>query len=101
MMPKQNPEKITPDNPEATNGWFAKAKPASAVLPELFGAAASEMLMPKRRGRPVLEKTKTPVNIRLDPDIVNAFKESGAGWQTKINDALKDWLKNNPIATRN
>lgn len=90
---KPNPEKITPDNPEATEVWFAKARPASLILPEIFGEAApAEMLKPKR-GRPALAQTKPPVNIRLDPDIVTAFRKSGAGWQTKINDALKEWLK--------
>lgn len=98
MNPKLNPNKITPENPEATDEWFAKAKPASDILPELFGnAAASEMLKPKRRGRPALPQTKMSVNIRLDPEIVSAFKQSGAGWQTKINEALKDWLKTHSL----
>jgi uncharacterized protein (DUF4415 family) len=98
MSPKLKPEKITTDNPEATDQWFAKAKPAADILPELFGSSvASEMLMPKKRGRPVAEKTKTPINIRLDHEIVDAFKNSGAGWQTKINEVLKDWLKTHPI----
>lgn len=48
LNPKLNPEKITPDNPEATEEWFTKATPASGVLIELFGnATASEMLKPK------------------------------------------------------
>jgi uncharacterized protein (DUF4415 family) len=98
MNPKLNPEKITTDNPEATNQWFTKAKPAADVLPELFGhSAASEMLIPKKRGRPIAAKTKTPINIRLDSEIVDTFKNSGVGWQTKINEALKDWLKNHPV----
>lgn len=50
------------------------------------------MLKPKR-GRPTLLTTKEHVNIRLDADIVSTFKESGAGWQTRMNDALRDWLK--------
>lgn len=101
MASKPNPEKITRDNPEADDEWFAQAKPASAVLPELFGAVvAAEMLKPKRRNRPVLEQTKTPVNIRLDAEIVSAFKEMGVGWQARINDALKDWLKTHSVAAQ-
>lgn len=101
MASKPNPEKITPDNPEADDKWFAQAKPSSAVLPELFGAVvAAEMLKPKRRNRPVLEQTKTPVNIRLDTEIVSEFKEMGAGWQARINDALKDWLKTHSVAAQ-
>ncbi|MDK9706772.1 MAG: BrnA antitoxin family protein [Desulforhopalus sp.] len=36
---------------------------------------------------------KKPVQIRLSPEIVSAFKATGRGWQTRINDALRDWLK--------
>ena len=53
------------------------------------------MLKPKR-GRPALERPKEHVNIRLDADVVGAFKDSGAGWQTRINNALREWLKAHP-----
>jgi uncharacterized protein (DUF4415 family) len=33
------------------------------------------------------------VAIRLDRDVLTAFRESGAGWQTRMNAALRDWLK--------
>lgn len=46
-----------------------------------------------KRGRPVSESPKKPVQIRLSPEIVSAFKETGRGWQTRINNALLDWLK--------
>lgn len=49
--------------------------------------------MTDRRGRPPLVEPKTAVNIRLAPDILAAFKATGKGWQTRINDALHDWLK--------
>lgn len=47
----------------------------------------------KPMGRPKSDSPKIPVSIRLDADIVDAFKASGNGWQTRINDALKEWLK--------
>jgi len=31
--------------------------------------------------------------IRLDADIVAAFREQGEGWQTRLNAALRDWLE--------
>ena len=46
-----------------------------------------------RTGRPPLAETKKAVNIRLAPDILAAFKATGKGWQTRINNALQDWLK--------
>ncbi len=96
MPRKPNPELQDTDTPEATEAWFAKARPASEVLPGLFGqSAAKEMLKPKR-GRPTLAEPKEHVNIRLDADIVGAFKNTGAGWQTRMNNALRDWLKTHP-----
>jgi uncharacterized protein (DUF4415 family) len=43
------------------------------------------------RGRPVQPITKTPISIRLDVRVLNAFKATGEGWQTRINDALTEW----------
>lgn len=96
-MPRiPNPERMDEDAPEATAEWFAKARPASEVLPDLLGSAtAGEMLKPKR-GRPTAANPKEHVNIRLDADVVGAFKGSGAGWQTRINNALREWLKAHP-----
>jgi uncharacterized protein (DUF4415 family) len=37
--------------------------------------------------------TKEQVAIRLDPEVLAAFRASGRGWQTRMNSALKEWLK--------
>jgi uncharacterized protein (DUF4415 family) len=37
---------------------------------------------------PVSEEAKTQVTLRLDADVVAAFKAGGAGWQTRMNEAL-------------
>lgn len=52
----------------------------------------------RKRGRPAGSGTKEQVAIRFDRDVITAFRASGAGWQTRINDALKDWLKTHPPA---
>ena len=89
---------IDDENPEWIAEDFARAKPASEVLPLLVGAeAAAEMLRPKR-GRPVSDNPKAHVNLRLDPDVVAAFRATGRGWQTRLNAALKDWLKDHSPA---
>jgi uncharacterized protein (DUF4415 family) len=81
-----------PDDFELDDEWFKNARPASEVLPEIFGAGlAAEMLKPKG-GRPVAENPKIFTGIRLDADILVAFKAGGKGWQTRMNDALKEWL---------
>lgn len=41
------------------------------------------------RGRPKSSNPKVSQTLRLDPEIVKHFKASGAGWQTRMNDALR------------
>ena len=50
----------------------------------------------KARGRPVgsiKEETKQAVTVRYSPDVLAAFRATGAGWQARMNEALKDWLQ--------
>jgi uncharacterized protein (DUF4415 family) len=46
-----------------------------------------------QRGRPKADVTKVSTTIRLDPDVIAAFKAHGAGWQSRINDALRKAAK--------
>jgi uncharacterized protein (DUF4415 family) len=43
----------------------------------------------RRPGRPLKADRKVSVTLRLDRDVVERFKATGAGWQTRINAALK------------
>jgi uncharacterized protein (DUF4415 family) len=45
------------------------------------------------RGRPAGSGTKEQVAIRFDHDVLAAFRAAGPGWQTRMNAALRDWLK--------
>ncbi len=48
------------------------------------------------RGRPVGSSkadTKQAVTVRYSPDVLDAFRATGAGWQGRMNDALKEWLQ--------
>jgi uncharacterized protein (DUF4415 family) len=51
------------------------------------------------RGRPIKEAKATQISIRLEQDILLAFKKTGKGWQTRINSTLRDWLQNHPEFT--
>lgn len=44
------------------------------------------------RGRPVGSE-KESTTIRFDRDILAAFRAAGPGWQTRMNAALREWLK--------
>ncbi len=46
-----------------------------------------------RRGRPKLDQPKISTTLRLDADVIAQFKAKGPKWQTRINDALREWLK--------
>ena len=47
----------------------------------------------KQRGRPAGSGSKEQVAIRIDNDVLAAFRAAGPGWQTRMNAALRDWLK--------
>lgn len=50
-----------------------------------------------KKGRPKQTTHKKSTTIRFDPMVLEYFKSQGAGWQTKINAVLKDYIKSNPI----
>lgn len=61
-------------------------RPAHEALPRRLRAKL------KVRG-PQITPTKERITIRLSPEVVRRFRDTGAGWQTRIDIALKDWLK--------
>jgi uncharacterized protein (DUF4415 family) len=81
-----------PDDDNA--GWtkedFANARPAAEVLPEFIGKNATEELMRRSRGRPPKADKKVNQTLRLDPDVLEAFRQEGSGWQARINEILRE-----------
>ena len=72
------------DNPEWTEADFARARPASEILsPNVLAAFR------RARGRPKSETPKLSIKLRLDPDVVEAFRGEGRGWQSRMNTALR------------
>jgi uncharacterized protein (DUF4415 family) len=71
---------------ELTADDLAKFKPAAEVLP------ASLRKKLGVRG-PQKSPTKERITIRLSQDVVAQFRESGEGWQTRVDAALRQWLK--------
>lgn len=63
-------------------------KPAS----ELLSQELQKTLGMRLRG-PQKAPTKISTTIRLSSDVVQAFRATGDGWQTRVDAALKDWLK--------
>lgn len=75
------------DSPEATDEQIAQARPFAEAFPEL-----AESIRRNLGGRPKAENPKQPVSIRLDRDVIDGFKASGDGWQSRVNDALRKHL---------
>jgi len=73
---------------ELTEEDFKTAIPFSA-LPESLRDKLSAI---KKRG-PQKKPTKIPTTIRFDADVLAELKASGKGWQTRVNEAVRDWLK--------
>jgi uncharacterized protein (DUF4415 family) len=82
-MPQKH-NQIRPDNdiPEMTAADFARAKPLRSAMPEVVDA------MKRGRGRPKSPDPKQRVSLRLDSPVVAAWKATGAGWQSRINEVL-------------
>lgn len=83
---------IDPDDaPELTDEFFAKGgwRIGDRVVTREEAAIEDK----KHRGRPAADVTKISTTIRFDADVLAAFKAQGDGWQTRMNDALRDWLK--------
>lgn len=80
-LPKFAPSWVDPDDaPEITTAWVVEA--------DLY---AGDKLV--RRGRPPKDSTKVLTTLRLDPDVVAGLRATGSGWQTRVNDAMREWLK--------
>ncbi|HWK47316.1 MAG TPA: BrnA antitoxin family protein [Stellaceae bacterium] len=83
------------ENPELTLDWFEGAKPAGEVFaPPIYADLVS---MKRPRGRPKAQSTKVFTAIRLDADLLNAFRATGKGWQTRVNAALRQYIAEHPL----
>jgi len=91
MKRKPNSELPDVDNPEWTTAE-ASAATNFAALPQSLQSKLA------RRTRGVqLAPTKARITIRLSPNVVETFRATGAGWQTRVDAALQDWLKTHAL----
>ena len=81
-MPKSKAAGVEPwvdpdDAPELTAEYFARA--------DVYNG---ETLIRRGRGKQIAP-TKTQISLRVDRDVLAAYRATGAGWQNRMNDALK------------
>jgi uncharacterized protein (DUF4415 family) len=70
---------------------MAKFRPAAEALPSSLKKKLGV------RG-PQKMPTKERITIRLSREVVEQFRETGDGWQTRVDSALREWLKNHSAA---
>jgi len=100
------------DNPPLSDEDLPPMRPAHAVLPPALYAALTDKSKPvhislvtdkqnrarqKRRGRPPLENPKNSTTIHIDADVVEAFKNTGEGWQPRMNAILREAVQQGRI----
>ena len=73
-----------PDAFELGADWFAKARPAAEVHPRIV--RTHQQARDAGKAAPAKER----ITIRLDADIAAHFRSTGRGWQTRLNDTLRD-----------
>ena len=90
-MPKLKAGTILPTPAEDAAITAAALSDADAVP---FSDAEWVQVKPLvRRGRPLGSGSKAQITLRLDIEVVEKFRASGDGWQTRINDVLKSWVR--------
>jgi uncharacterized protein (DUF4415 family) len=81
-----------PDNPPLGNDRLARMRPVSEVTPELL-----DFVKRARRSRgPGRAPRKELVSVRFSPEVLAHFRASGEGWQTRMDTALKEWIREHP-----
>ena len=77
-----------------TDSEDAQITAAALTDPDNLPLTDAELSQFKRmRGRPLGSGTKEQVTLRLDAEILEQFRATGDGWQTRINDVLRNWAK--------
>jgi len=84
------------ENPEWTKEDFARARPAAEVLSKFIGEKATQELMRRSRGRPPKADKKVNQTLRMDADVLEAYRQEGKGWQTRINEVLRQHMPQRP-----
>ena len=92
-MPKKDSSTKAPwVDPDDAPAWTAETFARAAIIKggDVVRPASGTLT---RRGRPKLDDPKRRVTLRVDPDVLEAFKADGAGWQSRMNSALRKAAK--------
>lgn len=83
-------------NTPATNTPEEEAQINAGIAadPDTFEPTAEQVASMRPYGRPKSQHPlKQSTTIRFDADVLAALKATGKGWQTRVNDAMREWVK--------
>ena len=81
-----------PNDPKAISEFFKDAVVTYGGGYQVVRSALAAKRKPGQRG-PGKKPPKEVINIRLSPEVLSAFRATGDGWQSRVDGALLDWLK--------
>ena len=97
------PKTKDPKDPEVLEFEAALLRSVDQGLRGEYAAVHTpQQIAARKRGRPVgTVKTgaKVSTTIRFDPDLLAALKASGAGWQTRVNEVLREAVRRGQLAS--
>ncbi|WP_273403952.1 BrnA antitoxin family protein [Actinobacillus porcinus] len=82
---------IDDESPEWTDEDFKAAIEFSKNYPPEIKELI-EWSRERKRGRPPMEEKKVSVTIRYSSKVIDAFKATGKGWQSRMNQVLEDYV---------
>lgn len=89
-MKKTENQIIDNENPEWTQADIDNAL-AFQQMPEQLQSLVLQS-QAKKRGRPLSQNKKVSVTIRYSSNVIEAFKTTGKGWQSRMNKVLEDYI---------
>jgi len=79
-------------------------KMANAVVVKSGGYEAVRAALARKRHRgergPQVAPTKQLVSVHYSPEVLQYFKATGSGWQTRMNEALLEWVNKRSARSR-
>ena len=87
-------KQVESDEPIAFDPEVDPYDPNDEAAVQAFWASAT---ITRGRGRPPIAVKRPTLNMRVDAEVLEAFKATGPGWQTRINSLLRDAVKSGAV----
>jgi len=87
-------KQVEADEPIAFDPEVDPYDPNDEAAVKAFWASAT---ITRGRGRPPVSVKRPTLNMRVDAEVLEAFKATGPGWQTRINSLLRDAVKSGAV----